>query len=1038
VTILPIALSLASAAGHAVPVELRVESLTEPRGIDRPQPVLSWKIKAGGPRNVFQTAYRVLVASEPSLLKEGKADLWDSGKVGSDDTYGIAYAGKPLGSTQYCWWSVETWDEAGNASGWSKPATFSTGLMKPSDWKAQWIAIDAPSKGAGAFKGASWIWQAGTPADAPMGKQTFQRRINVTNVVGIRSAIFNLTADDQFVLSINGKEVARSDGQTDAWKRPVKVDVKPFLDEGNNLISITAENTEKGAAGVVGKLSLDTGTGSPTAVVTDDQWRDESGRPVKVVGEYGINPWGRPGEMDVRPATYYRTDFNVKGGLKRATAYVTALGLVDLHLNGQRVTDDLFTPGWSDYDKRVYYRSFDVTKSLKSGANAVGAMLGDGWYSGYVGYGGRRSHYGDKPRVRVQLNLEYNNGEKETVASSENWSAGLGATTEQDFLMGETYDAQKEAVGWDKPGYLNPTWVKPYSVSDITAKVEAFPGDPVRVYDELKAKTIKEIKPGVYILDFAQNLAGFARLKVKGEPGQEIVLRYVEKLNPDGTIYTANLRGAKAIDRYICKGNGTEIWEPRFTFHGFQYIQIEGLKSKPSADTVTALAISSSTPEVGSIETSDAMINRLALNAWWTQKMNFIDIPTDCPQRDERLGWTGDAQAYIRTATTYSDVQSFFRKWLVALDDAQRADGQFPMVAPLKVAEGDGGPAWADAGVICPWTIYNVYGDERLLGEHYPQMAKFVDFCKNRSTADLLPPARFHCFGDWLSINANTPNEVIYEAYFAASARMVSQAAKVLGKTEDAAKYGKLADDVAAAFNKAYVSADGVVKGDTQCGYVLALAFDLLSPDMAKKAADRLVADIEKRGWHLSTGFVGTRDLMQVLSKIGRNDVAFRLLHNTTFPSWGFEIVNGATTIWERWDGWTPERGFQDAGMNSFAHYAYGAVMGWVFAQVGGIDYETPGFETITIAPQIDPKLTYAKTSYNSVRGVISTDWKISGDKLNLTVVIPPNIRAKIRVPVSGAGKVISDVQGTPTIESGSMTYTVGSGTYKFTSDWKQ
>ncbi|MFZ4509301.1 MAG: family 78 glycoside hydrolase catalytic domain, partial [Fimbriimonas sp.] len=566
--------------------------------------------------------------------------------------------------------------------------------------------------------------------------------------------------------------------------------------------------------------------------------------------------------------------------------------------------------------------------------------------------------------------------------------------------------------------------------AEMNPAVEAFPGQPVRPFAELRAKTITEPTKGAYVLNLGQNIAGYARLRVEGTKGQKITLRFAERLSPDGNIYTTNLRGARTIDTYTCRGGGVETWEPRFTFHGFQYIEVTGLGRKPKPDEVVAIAVSSDTPTVGKIETSDRMINQLVSNAWWTQRMNFIDVPTDCPQRDERLGWTGDAQAYVRTATMLTDVEPFFDKWLVTLDDAQRADGQFPMVAPVKVAGDDGGPAWADAGVICPWTIYDVYGNEALLRRHYPQMKKFVDFCQKRSTPKLLPPAQFHCFGDWLNINSPTPNEVIYTAYFAGSARILSQAAGRLGNRADEAKYRDLYEKIRSAFQDAYVSPDGRVRGESQCAYVLALGFDLLDEARVPLASKLLVADIEKRGWHLSTGFVGTRDIMHVLSKIGRNDVAFRLLHNKTFPSWGFTIVNGATSIWERWDGWTPDKGFQDAGMNSFSHYAFGAVVGWVMAQPAGIQNLEPGFRVVKVAPQIDPNLKWLRASYDSVRGLVRSEWKVQGSKLTLRVVVPPNVRAEIHVP---ATSVVAPAEAGSGSAAGKVTiYRVGSGDYTF------
>jgi len=956
--------------------------MTDPVGIGTSKPRFSWKLKpaAKALRNLSQRGYHVVVSS-------GASTLWDTGRVPSGNTVDIPYSGKALGADRAYTWRVGVLDQNG-VWNWSKPAKFSVGLLSPKDWKAQWIGLDLPSPPSRLdFGTTSWIWSGVRSA----GTRTFERTLTVSQ--GLAKATALVTADDQFTLYVNGVEVAKSDGREDAWRRPVLVDL-PGLKDGENKISIRATNWE-GFAGLMARITLSY-EGRTEVVASDAAWTSPEGK-VDVLGVHGMPPWGKlqDGALKLPPPRILMTKITLKKPVKRATLYHSALGLIETHLNGKRVGDDYFVPGWTDYAKRVYARAYDVTSRVGPGENAISSLLGDGWYAGYVGFGGRREHYGSKTRVLVQLNVEYADGSREVFASSPKWQAKTGSTREADFLMGEVFDARQQA-----------TRALPVSTgTEMKPSVEMFPGQPVRRYAELKAKSIRAAG-ATYILDYGQNLAGFARLKVQGKPGQKITLRFAERLNPDGSFYVTNLRGARATDTYYCSGNGVEVWEPKFTFHGFQYAEISGLDSKPTPDTLVAVALSSDTPTVGSIQTSDAMINKLVSNAWWTQRMNFIDIPTDCPQRDERLGWTGDAQAYIRTATMLTDVQPFFAKWLVSLEDAQRADGQFPQVAPVKVAGDDGGPAWADAGVICPWTIYDVYGDRQVLARHYASMVKFVEFCTKRSTPDRLPPAQFHCFGDWLNINSNTPNEVIYTAYFAGSARIVARAAEVLGKTADAAKYQQLYREVRAAFNKAYVSPTGMVKGDSQCAYVLALGFDLLDKPMATLAANRLVADIEKRGGHLSTGFVGTRDIMHVLSKIGRNDVAFKLLHNTTFPSWGFTIKNGATSIWERWDGWTPEKGFQDAGMNSFAHYAFGAVVGWMMDQPAGISNLTPGFKSVKIAPQIDPKLTWLKSHYDSVRGRVASSWSVSGSKVTMQVSVPPNVTAEVHVPGVGVRKV--------------------------------
>jgi alpha-L-rhamnosidase len=562
----------------------------------------------------------------------------------------------------------------------------------------------------------------------------------------------------------------------------------------------------------------------------------------------------------------------------------------------------------------------------------------------------------------------------------------------------------------------------------------------VRAIQEFRARTITQPKPGVFVLDLGQNFAGVPRLKVSGTPGQRIALRFAERLNPDGTIYTINLRSARATDIYICKGQGTETWQPRFTFHGFQYIEVSGLSSPPAADTVVGVALSSDTPVVGAFTCSDPMLNQLHNNIYWTQRANFIDTPTDCPQRDERMGWTGDAQVYVRTATLNTDVEAFFTKWLVDLDDGQRADGQFPCVAPSVVAGDDGGPAWADAGVICPWSIYEVYGDRRVLERHFEAMKRFIEFCRQRSTPELLPPEKFHCFGDWLSIKADTPKDVIYTAYFAHCARLAGRAAAVLGRDSEAEAFEKLFQAIRDAFFRTYVSADGHIKGDTQTCYVLALAFDLVQGEQAKLAAKYLVEDIEKRGGHLSTGFIGTKHLMLVLSKIGRPDVAWRLLHNETFPSWGFSIKHGATSIWERWDGWTPENGFQDPGMNSFAHYSFGAVYQWMVENIGGIRSVAPSYKQILIAPELDDKVTSSAVAYRSIHGLIATDWKMKDGKLLFNISIPANTTAQVVLPAASAdavtesGHALDKASGVSfqRVEGQTVILSVGSGNYAF------
>ncbi len=748
-----------------------------------------------------------------------------------------------------------------------------------------------------------------------------------------------------------------------------------------------------------------------------------------------------PNALVLPAPPYLRREFMVGRPFKRAVVYASALGLYGLHINGKRVGEDYFTPGWTDYPTRVYYQTYEVTDLIKKGDNAMGAILADGWYAGYLGFGKKREHYGSKPRLFVQLEIEYENGHIQKVVTDKTWKAGYGPILESDFLMGETVDGRKEMPGWDTAGFDDSSWdeVAVTDKSEGIGIIQSYPGETVQKILEIKPKKLTEPEEGVYVFDMGQNFAGWVRLKVNGKAGTKVVLRFAEMLNPDGTIYTENLRAARCTDTYILKGTGKEFWEPHFTFHGFRYVEVTGYPGKPGLDAITGVVVHSAIPMAGSFECSSAMVNQLYSNIVWSQRGNFIEIPTDCPQRDERLGWTGDAQIFIRTATYNMDVSAFFTKWLVDLEDAQSDEGGFPDVAPRKVAMGDGTAAWGDAGVICPWTIYEVYGDKQVLERHYESMEKWIGYLKKNSK-DLLRPAKG--YGDWVSIASNTPKDVIATAYFAYSTHLLSKAAAALGKDADAAKYEELFEQIRNAFNKAYVSEDGRIKGDTQTCYLLGLYFDLLPEDKRQPATEHLIEAIRKKDWHLSTGFVGLSYLVPTLADTGHLDIAYRLLNNDTFPSWGYSIKNGATTIWERWDGWTEEKGFQTPGMNSFNHYAFGSIGRWLFGSVAGIDTDGPGYKRIIIKPRPGGGLDYAKASYKSINGKIVSDWKIRGDTFTLNVTIPANTTATVYLP---AGDIKSVTEGgKPAVNAEAVTllrmeddgavFAVGSGSYRFVS----
>ena len=762
----------------------------------------------------------------------------------------------------------------------------------------------------------------------------------------------------------------------------------------------------------------------------------------KEIAELGDQPSGEPSqnELVLPPPPYLRKSFFVNQPVKRAVVYASALGLYELHINGRRVGEDYFTPGWTDYLVRVYYQTYDVTDLVKEGGNAIGATLADGWYAGYLGWKRIREHYGSEPRLFVQLEVEYTDGSRQLVVTDKSWKAAYGPLLEADFLMGETHDARREIPGWDGAGFDDSAWETVAVTDKIEGGLQSYPGVTVRKILDISAKKLTEPKKGVYVFDMGQNFAGWVRLKARGNAGTKVVLRFAEMLNPDGTVYTTNLRAARCTDTYILKGGGEEIWEPRFTYHGFRYVEMTGYPGKPALDAISGVVVHSDTRPAGSFECSNPMVNQLYKNITWSQRGNFIEVPTDCPQRDERLGWTGDAQIFIRTASYNMDVAAFFTKWLVDLEDARSEEGAFPDVAPRKVAMGDGTAAWGDAGVICPWTIYQVYGDKRVIKKHYESMKSWIGYLEKNSK-DLLRPDKG--YGDWVSIASKTPKDVIATAYFAYSTRLLSKMAAAIGEDEDAKKYEELFERIKAAFNRAYVSEDARIKGETQTCYLLGLYFDLLPDEKRQRATEHLIEAIRKKNWHLSTGFVGLSYLLPTLTQTGHLDIAYRLLANDTFPSWGYSIKNGATTIWERWDGWTEEKGFQTPGMNSFNHYAFGSVGCWLFGTVAGIDTDGPGYKRIHIEPK-PGGITRAKASYQSIHGRIVSDWRLEEGTFTLNVTIPANTTATVYVPARDAETVTEG--GRPAtgaeavrflrMDQGKAVFAIGSGHYQFVSKW--
>jgi alpha-L-rhamnosidase len=761
------------------------------------------------------------------------------------------------------------------------------------------------------------------------------------------------------------------------------------------------------------------------------------------------------GRWTTVPAPFLRRTFFVGARVARARLHATALGLYEARLNGQRVGDAQLAPGWTDYHKRVAYQSFDITSMLVVGDNTIG----DGWYCGHVAWRGRQL-YGDRPRFLAQIIIDYPDGRSEVIGTDSTWRFAYGPLLESDLLMGESYDARLEFSGWDKPGFDDHGWLPARPGNGNGVALEALRAPAVRALHEFKARPLAAL-PGhkprtVRRYDFGQNLVGRVRLRVKGPAGATITLRHAEMLEPDGRLYCANLRTARATDHYTLRGEAAgESFEPHFTYHGFRYLELETHGPDVEIEDVVGVALHSDLPLTGEFSCSDPLVNQLQRNIQWSQRGNFLAVPTDCPQRDERLGWTGDAQVFVRTAAFNMEVTSFFSRWLQDLADAQTARGTIPAVAPaIEDDRSDGGPAWADAATICPWTIYLCSGDRRLLERRFSTAARYVDELQatNPNSIRHRTAHGFDGYGDWLApddsnnIDGGTPKELIGTAYFAQSARLVAAMADVLRKKAEAKTYSALADAVRTAFQRKFFTPEGSLTVATQTACVLALQFDLVPPKQRARVAASLVKDIERRGWKLSTGFIGSAYLPHVLTATGHLDVAYKLLLQQQWPSWLYAVTQGATTIWERWDGWTQERGFQDPGMNSFNHYAFGAVGAWLYAVVSGIEIDpaSPGYKHMRLEPHPGGGLAAARARLASPYGEISSAWRLNPLRFDWEVTVPANTSATARLPVPSNARITENgrpFDRAPGISrigraKGAVTCELAAGRYRFAAEW--
>jgi alpha-L-rhamnosidase len=1028
---------------HARPVHLRCEYLDSPVGIDIGRPSLSWQ-SDNPERNWKQSAYQIFVASRADLLAKGKADVWDSGKVRSDESVGISYAGPDLKSRQRYYWTVRIWDGHGHASQAAEPAFWEMALLQRDDWMAKWIRWQNPEDTADRA-GIRWIWIPGQDAQhvAPGTQAVFHLDFQIAELPE-RAALF-LIAHGDWKASVNGHDA----GAKPHWNQFDRRDIGAFLAAGENSIDITVTIGQppefgpgaapKGTpqpAGLAALVKLTRRDGQIERISTDEHWQvrapaDASVQAAAVIGSLDDIAPGATASVLPQPAALLRKEFSVSKQVRQARVYATALGAYQMYINGDRVGRDLLTPGFTEFARRVQYQTYDVTGQIASGRNALGVILGDGWFGSAISWTAQHFKLLPPTRFLAQLEIEYTDGTRDRIVTDESWKAAQSPILHSEIYAGETYDARLEQPDWNKREFDDTKWSPVIAADSYTGTLSAQIDTPPRVVMSIKPERVNALVGGSYVFDMGQNMVGWVALKVKGVPGATIRLRFAEILNPDGTIYTTNLRNADATDTYTIGAGGAGVFTPRFTFHGFRYVEVSGYPGAPSIDDVSGEVVSSlEGAPAARVVTSSELVNRMWKVGIWGQRGNFLSVPTDCPQRDERLGWMADAAVFWRTGSYNFAIAPFTHKWTRDIRDAQLANGAFTNVSPnIGLGEIEGAPGWGDAGVIVPWTAWLQYGDREVIERNWDAMQRWMQFIADANPNHIRKQKVGPDFSDWLAPDRTTSKDLVDTAYWALIAQMMADMASAIGKPAEAKTYSELYESIRAAFQVAYVGPDGTVGNGTQTSYVVALEMKLLPPALESAAVDKLVANIEAHNWHLTTGFLGTPFLLFALSEHGHTELAYRLLLTDTYPSWGYMLSKGATTWWERWNGDTG-----DPSMNSYNHYAFGSVVAWVYRCVAGMDTVPTGagFHEIVIHPHPDSRITSARGEYASVYGRIVIEWNGTPDgPFTLKVSIPANTRAKVVLPAIARNDVTEQGHRVATeTENGARVLRIGSGTY--------
>ncbi len=1023
----------------ATPTNLRTEYKRGVAGIDSPQPRFSW-FGIASPENANQEAFHLIVASSFAFLDAEKGDMWDSGWLTSGKSHGICYQGKQLESLCHYFWKVRIRTSAGTETLWSEPASFITGVLNNGHWPAKLITtvstVVTPASLSFLDDIDRWIWYPFNVCDNKKCTVWFRKKIFISNQSDISSSKILITADEKFRLFINGVAVAQSDEAIFSWSRPFCEDISRYLVPGENIVAVEGTNSYVEQPGLICRIILNDGEGKeaygtgadwkssssvqhgwPEKDFDDSSWRDST-----VIANCGDGYRNTPhAGLQLQPAISFRKTFIPKSQVTCAVLCISALGLYQVRINGSAITNDLLTPGWSDYKKRVYYQLYDVTDFINAGTIQIEIIAADGWYAGYLGWEKNRGYYGTSPAITMILKLHFEDGSMQYISTDKSWAASESRFREADLLMGETLDACLSTH--------NPMPLEIAEIDDDGLQYTCYPGCQVNRKHCLEPVRIKETGDNKLIIDFGQNFAGFIHLKLKRKPETFVRIRHAEMLDANGGLYVGNIRMARAKDTFI-PAEGRLEYEPQFTYHGFRYAEFDGVMAD-DIEEINGVSINSLGEQTIRFETSNEDLNRLQKCTLWNQRSNYVDIPTDCPQRDERFGWTGDAVSFFRTAAYQYDVAGFYTKWLIDLFDTQKPDGSIAPIAPIpNLSVGPlyfNAAGWADAAITVPYSLYLFYGDKSVLEKYYLQMKKYIQSLVDQAEDFTRGGMQY---GDWLCSGKETSKEYIAQAYFCYTVRTIAKIAQILEERNDTRYYEYLHDKTKGRFRQKYISVEGKLLEETQTAQILALMFGLLTPEEAEIAKNFLINDIVSQNHHTSVGFLGLSFLMPVLQQLNRNDVALKLLFNEEFPSWIYMIRQGATTLWERWDSYTPEKGFYDPTMNSFNHCSLGCVGEWLYSGLAGLEPIEPGFASFRLRPHITPEITQLSFSFTSVNGEIALSWSLLNGVCCLNVKIPFNTTGELVIPAR-ADDIIGSV-GSPknNTKSDFTTLTLSPGEY--------